>query len=87
MLEADPADLVAKNRKIFVKGAPDVGLSIAKVVRKALIMGRPIMGRGAFSPQVDQRREWITNPEGSSPGVFLRRDRGRGGSGPGNRPG
>ena len=70
MLEADPADLVAKDRQIFVKGAPDVGLSIAKVVRKALIMGRPIMGRGAFSPQVDQRREWITNPRGQLSQAF-----------------
>lgn len=70
MLEADPADLVAKNRKIFVRGAPDVGISIERVVRKALILGRPIMGRGSFSPQVDQKREWVTNPKGQLSQTF-----------------
>ncbi len=70
MLEADPEDLVTRNRKIFVKGAPDVGLPIEKVVRKALLLGRPIMGRGAFAPDVDQRREWITNPRGQLSQAF-----------------
>jgi 4-hydroxybenzoyl-CoA reductase subunit alpha len=70
MLEADPEDLVTRNRKIFVRGAPDVGLPIEKVVRKALLMGRPIMGRGAFSPEVDQRREWVTNPRGQLSQAF-----------------
>jgi len=70
MLEADPEDLVARNNKIYVKGAPDVGVPIAKVVRKALLIGRPIMGRGSFSPHVDQRREWITNPRGQLSQAF-----------------
>jgi 4-hydroxybenzoyl-CoA reductase subunit alpha len=70
MLEADPADLVAAERKIFVRGAPDVGIPIAKVVRKALILGRPIMGRGSFAPEVDQRREWISNPKGQLSQAF-----------------
>ncbi len=70
MLEADPADLVARDRKIFVRGAPDAAIPITKIVRKALILGRPIMGRGAFAPQVDQRREWITNPRGQLSQAF-----------------
>ncbi len=70
MLEADPQDLVAANRKVFVRGAPDVGVSIAKIVRQALLMGRPIMGRGSFAPEVDQRREWITNPRGQLSQAF-----------------
>jgi 4-hydroxybenzoyl-CoA reductase alpha subunit len=70
MLEADPADLVIKNRTIYVKGAPAAGIPIEKVVRKALILGRPIMGRGAFAPNVDQRREWITNPKGQLSQTF-----------------
>jgi len=70
MLEADPDDLVARKGKVYVKGAPAAGVSIAKVVRKALIEGRPIMGRGSFSPQVDQRREWITNPRGQLSQAF-----------------
>ncbi len=70
MLEADPRDLVARNRKVFVKGAPDVGVPIAHIVRKALLLGRPIMGRGSFAPDVDQRREWITNPRGQLSQAF-----------------
>jgi len=70
MLEADPEDLVAKNGKIFVKGAPEAGIRIEKVVRKGLIMGQPIMGKGAFAPDVDQRREWITNPHGQVSQTF-----------------
>lgn len=70
LLEADPEDLVAKNRKVFVRGAPDAGISVANVVRKALLMGRPIMGKGSFSPQVDQRREWVTNPKGQLSQAF-----------------
>lgn len=70
MLEADPEDLVARDRKIFVRGAPDVGIPITKIVRKALIMGRPVMGRGAFAPEVDQRREWISNPRGQLSQAF-----------------
>ncbi|MEW6138196.1 MAG: xanthine dehydrogenase family protein molybdopterin-binding subunit [Thermodesulfobacteriota bacterium] len=70
MLEADPDDLVAKNRKIFVRGAPASAIPLEKVVRKALLMGRPIMGRGSFNPDVDQRREWITNPRGQLSQAF-----------------
>jgi 4-hydroxybenzoyl-CoA reductase alpha subunit len=70
MLKADPQDLVARNGKIFVTGAPDAGIPLARVVRKALLMGRPIMGRGSFTPQVDQRREWISNPRGQLSQAF-----------------
>lgn len=70
ILEADPEDLVAKDGKIFVKGAPATGIPIAKVVRKALIMGTPIMGRGSFNPDVDQRREWVSNPRGQLSQAF-----------------
>ncbi len=70
MLEADPEDLVAKDGQVFVRGAPDRGIPIAKVVRKALILGRPIMGSGAFAPRVDHRREWISNPSGQLSQAF-----------------
>ncbi|HMK36492.1 MAG TPA: xanthine dehydrogenase family protein molybdopterin-binding subunit [Desulfomonilaceae bacterium] len=70
MLEADPEDLVARDRKIFVRGAPAAGIPIEKIVRKALVMGRPVMGRGSFSPDVDQRREWISNPRGQLSQAF-----------------
>jgi 4-hydroxybenzoyl-CoA reductase subunit alpha len=70
MLKADPGDLTARGRRIFVKGAPDTGVPIAKIVRKALLLGKPIMGRGAFAPEVDQHRDWITNPRGQLSQAF-----------------
>jgi len=69
-LEANLDDLVAADRKIFVKGSPDRGLPIAKVVRTALIQGKPVMGRGSFTPKVDQRREWVYNPKGQLSEAF-----------------
>jgi CO/xanthine dehydrogenase Mo-binding subunit len=70
MLEAAPEDLVALDGLVFVKGAPDAGIRVAKVVRLALLQGRPIMGRGAFAPDVDQRREWVSNPTGQLSQAF-----------------
>lgn len=70
MLKADSDSLVAKDRKIFVKGEPASAIPIEKVVRKGLLLGRPIMGRGSFAPDVDQRREWITNPKGQLSQAF-----------------
>jgi 4-hydroxybenzoyl-CoA reductase subunit alpha len=69
-LEANPADLVARDRKIFVKGSPQRGLALAKVVRLALIQGRPVMGQGSYSPRVDHGREWVSNPEGQLSEAF-----------------
>jgi len=69
-LEANIADLVAQGGRIFVKGSPDAALPVAKVVRLALIQGRPIMGRGHFAPQVDHAREWVARPEGQLSETF-----------------
>jgi len=69
-LEANPADLVARDGNIYVKGSPDRAVPIPKVVRRALIKGKPIMGRGSFSPQVDHRREWVSNPHGQLSQAF-----------------
>ncbi len=46
-LEANISDLVAEDRKIFVKGSPDRGIPLVKVVRMALIQGRPVLGQGS----------------------------------------
>ncbi|MCX5872910.1 MAG: xanthine dehydrogenase family protein molybdopterin-binding subunit [Deltaproteobacteria bacterium] len=70
LLEADPEDLVAKDKKIFVRGAPHAGIPMEKIIRKSLLIGRPIMGTGSFSPEVDQRREWVSNPRGQLSQAF-----------------
>jgi len=69
-LEANIDDLVAQGGLIFVKGSPDLGLPLPKVVRMALLQQRPIMGRGHFAPKVDHSREWVKKPEGQLSETF-----------------
>ncbi len=69
-LEAHVDDLVAQDSKVFVAGAPDKGLPVGKVIRMALIQGRPVIGTGSFTPKVDHRREWLSNPAGQLSETF-----------------
>lgn len=63
-LEANIHDLVARDKKIYVKGNPDKGLPLAKVVRMGLMKGKPVAGQGSFTPKTDFKREWVQNPFG-----------------------
>jgi 4-hydroxybenzoyl-CoA reductase alpha subunit len=63
-------DLVAAEGHIYVAGAPENALPLAKVIRMALIRGNNIIGRGSFAPKVDHRREWIENPQGQLSETF-----------------
>jgi len=51
-LEADPADLVAQDRKIFVKGSPDSGLSFRDAIKgyQYADLPMPIVGRASWFP-------------------------------------
>lgn len=51
-LEANAADLEAKNHRIYIKGTPERGMSFAEAVKVAhMIRGRePITGRGHYHP-------------------------------------
>lgn len=69
-MEANPADLALKDKRIFVAGSPDKFLPLKKVVRMGMIQGRPVSGEGNFAPEVDQRREWVSNPRGQLAGAF-----------------
>lgn len=69
-LEVPADELEARDRRIFVRGDPEQGIPIAKVVRKALILDKPIMGRGHYSPKVDHSREWVKNPYGQLSEAF-----------------
>ena len=48
MLEADPSDLEAKGKRIYVKGSPDKGLSYAQVIKATVQRnnGDPVIGKG-----------------------------------------
>lgn len=52
VLEANPDDLEAAKGRIYVKGAPDRGLSFVEACRKAVYRqgGGPILGRGTYDP-------------------------------------
>lgn len=64
-LETDKAGLVAKERMIFVNGAPEKAIPIKKVIRMGLAQGRGVTGEGGYWPaRVDMRREWVKNPFG-----------------------
>ena len=49
-LEANAADLVAKGRRIFVKGSPDKGLTLAEALKgyQYADLPMPIVGRGSW---------------------------------------
>ena len=69
-LEVGVDELEARDRHIFVRGDPEQGISIAKVIRKALILDKPVMGQGHYSPKVDHGREWVKNPRGQLSEAF-----------------
>jgi 4-hydroxybenzoyl-CoA reductase subunit alpha len=69
-LEAKPEDLIAKDRKIMVKGEPERSLSLTRAVRLGLSKGQSISGQGAYWPKVDSRREWVENPVGQLSEAF-----------------
>jgi 4-hydroxybenzoyl-CoA reductase subunit alpha len=70
ILEARVDDLVAKDRMITVKGSPEAGIPVKKVVRISLSRGKSISGDGEYWPKVDPKREWIKNPFGQMCGAF-----------------
>lgn len=70
LLKADPADLVAKDRMIFVRGSSDPGVPLPKVIRRVLARGESVTGKGDYWPKVDAKREWISNPFGQMCGAF-----------------
>lgn len=70
MLDATPAQLDMKDGQVFVKERPEWKVWVGKVIRKALIDNTPVVGRGSYMPQVDQKREWVSNPHGQHAGTF-----------------
>ncbi len=50
LLEANPADLEARDRRIFVKGSPEKAIPISQVVLASVMEkdGNPILGRGFY---------------------------------------
>lgn len=54
-LEANPEDLEARDRRIYVKGSPEKGISFKDAVLASYMSkeGNPILGRGFYRPDID----------------------------------
>jgi 4-hydroxybenzoyl-CoA reductase subunit alpha len=68
-LEADPADLVAADRRIWVKGSPDRGISLSDALRGYQYAdgALPIVGRGAWIPPAEQPTTLLSENGNFSP--------------------
>ena len=54
-LEANPEDFEARDRRIYVKGSPERGMSFKDAVLASYMSkeGNPILGRGYYRPDID----------------------------------
>ena len=64
VLKVDPDTLEAKNRFIYVKDNPEKSISIKKTVRISLLNFNSVNAEGGYWPEVDMKREWVSNPYG-----------------------
>jgi len=52
-LEANPEDIVFRDRRVYVRGSPDKGMPFVQLVRLAHYQrASPIMGRGVYTPDL-----------------------------------
>jgi 4-hydroxybenzoyl-CoA reductase subunit alpha len=66
-LEANIEDLEARDRRIYVKGSPEKGMSFVDGVLASLMLGKPILGRGTFNPESEEVVNPITGQGNVSP--------------------
>ncbi len=68
-LEANPEDLVAADRRIWVKGSPERGVSLSEALQNHQYSDRPlpIVGRGSWIPPAEQPTSLLTKNGNFSP--------------------
>ncbi len=68
-LEANPDDLVAADRRIWVKGSPERGVSLSDALHRYQYSDRPlpIVGRGSWIPPAEQPTSLLTTNGNFSP--------------------
>ncbi len=64
------ADIALKDRMAYSTETPDKKMRISWVVREAFFRGEPIAATGAFFPNIDFEREWVSRPWGQMAGTF-----------------
>jgi 4-hydroxybenzoyl-CoA reductase subunit alpha len=70
MMESSAEDLEIEGREVYVRGARSRAVKLSKVIRTGLLQGKAVIGHGSWAPNVDQTREWITNPKGQFAAAF-----------------
>ncbi len=60
------ADLVVQDRRIFVRGKPDKGMHYTDAIRRSMVKGLPVVGKGSFSAKT-QYLDVLTGEGRSSP--------------------
>lgn len=69
-MESAVEDLEMDGGEVFVRGARSRAMRLSKVLRLGLLQGKAVIGHGSWGPNVDQSREWITNPKGQFAAAF-----------------
>ena len=57
-LEANVLDLELKDKRVYVKGSPNIGIPIKKLIVKAYRKGEPVSGFGHFRPDINYKWDW-----------------------------
>ncbi|MDO8692134.1 MAG: xanthine dehydrogenase family protein molybdopterin-binding subunit [Dehalococcoidia bacterium] len=69
-LEANPADLDLKEKRVFVKGSPAKSIGLKEVIWAGLASGRPVLGKGHYQPDIDFMDTVHGKIEGQITGAF-----------------
>jgi len=69
-LEANPADLDLKEKRVFVKGSPERGMGLRDTIWAGLAVGRPVLGRGHYMPPVDPADWFRGRIDGQMTGAY-----------------
>ncbi len=57
-LEAKPENLEVKDKRVYIKGKIEKGLSYNEIIAEGLINGKPIMGVGSYTPPSEYIDFW-----------------------------
>jgi 4-hydroxybenzoyl-CoA reductase subunit alpha len=63
-------DIVLRDRMVYSRKNPENKIPLSWIVREAFLRGKPIIGKGAYFPNIDLKREWVSRPYGQMAGTF-----------------
>jgi 4-hydroxybenzoyl-CoA reductase alpha subunit len=71
-LEANVSDLKLKDKKVYVKGSPETGILVKRLIIKAYRKGEPVFGSGHFRPDLNYQWDWTRKgrQEGQVTGAY-----------------